>query len=406
MPMNSRPWIVLAGAAALAVAATAEAAEYGPGASDTEIKIGHTNPYSGRASAYGTIGKVISAYFDKVNDEGGINGRKITFISLDDGYNPAKTVEQVRKLVEQEEVLLLFQNLGTPTNSAVHKYVDGKQVPHLFLATGATKWADPDNFPWTMGWQPNYQSEARIYAQYILDNVEDPKIGVLYQNDDYGKDYLTGLRDGLGDRADELIVLTVPYETSDPTIDSQIVQLKESGANVLLNVATPKWAAQAIKKAHDIGWQPVHLLNNVSTSVPAVLAPAGLDKSTGIVSSAYYKSPGDPTWADDPDFQDWVAFMNTYYPDGNTGSGLNVYGYAVAKTLEHVLRQAGDELTRENIMEQAASMSDLEIPMLLPGIVINTNSDDFKPLEQMRLQRFNGERWELFGPVMEGAPGS
>jgi branched-chain amino acid transport system substrate-binding protein len=405
----TRRFTVLTAAAAI-VAMTggtmAGAAEYGPGASDTEIKIGNTNPYSGRASAYGTIGKAISAYFDKVNAEGGINGRKITFISLDDGYNPAKTVEQTRKLVEQEEVLFLFQNLGTPTNSAIHKYMNGKKVPHLFLATGATKWGDPENYPWTMGWQPNYQTEALIYAKYILDNVKDPKIGVLYQNDDYGKDYLKGLRDGLGARADDLIVSAVSYETSDATIDSQMVQLKDSGANVFVNISTPKWASQAIRKANDLGWTPVHFLNNVSTSVTAVLKPAGLDKSKGIISSAYTKNPGDPAMKDDPGYQEWLAWMAKYYPDGNTGSTFNVYGYTVAQTLEQVLRQAGDDLTRENIMRQAASLKDLELPLLLPGVVINTGPADFRPIEQMRLQRFNGTSWELFGPVMEGAAGS
>jgi branched-chain amino acid transport system substrate-binding protein len=396
---------ILATAAAWA-GGVAAGGTYDPGASDTEIKIGNTNPYSGRASAYGTIGKAISAYFDKVNAEGGINGRKITFISLDDGYNPAKTVEQIRKLVEQDEVLLIFQSLGTPTNSAVHKYLNQKKVPQLFVATGASKWDDPENYPWTMGWQPNYRNEARIYARYILDNVDDPKIGVLYQNDGYGKDYLQGLREGLGDKADELIVMAVPYETSDATVDSQIVQLKDSGANVFLNIATPKWASQAIKKASDIGWHPVHILNNVSTSIPGVLEPAGLDKAKGIISSAYHMSPGDPSWASDPDFQDWLAFMQTYYPDGNTGSQFNVYGYAAAKTLEYVLQQAGDNLTRENIMKQAASMTDVKIPLLLPGIVLNTSADDFSPIEQMRLQRFDGERWELFGPVIDASAGT
>jgi len=392
--------------AALAVTGMAGAAEYGPGASDTEIKIGNTNPYSGRASAYGTIGKAISAYFDKVNAEGGINGRKITFVSLDDGYNPAKTVEQTRKLVEQEGVLFLFQNLGTPTNSAIHKYVNGKKVPHLFVATGATKWGDPDNFPWTMGWQPSYQTEARIYAKHILDNVADPKIGVLYQNDDYGKDYLKGLRDGLGAKADDLIVSAVSYETSDATVDSQMVQLKESGANVFVNITTPKWASQAIRKANDLGWTPVHFLNNVSTSVTAVLKPAGLDKSKGIISSAYTKNPGDPAMKDDPGYQEWLAWMGKYYPDGNTGSTFNVYGYTVAQTLEQVLRQAGDDLTRENIMRQAASLKNLELPLLLPGVVVDTGPADFRPIERMRLQRFNGTSWELFGPVIEGGAGS
>lgn len=402
--------LAIAAATAFAVAGLSSAAMaekmYGPGVTDTEIKIGNTNPYSGRASAYGTIGKSISAYFDKLNAEGGINGRKINFVSLDDGYNPSKTVEQVRRLVEQEKVLFLFQNLGTPTNSAVHKYVNKKQVPHIFVATGAAKWNDPKNFKWTMGWQPNYQTEARIYARYILDNVKNPKIGILYQNDDYGKDYVKGLRDGLGSKAKDLITMTVSYETSDATVDSQIVQLKESGANVFVNITTPKWASQAIRKTADLGWKPLHILNNVSTSVPAVLKPAGFDKAKGIVSSAYHKNPGDPTWAKDPAMMAYNDFMKKYYPKGTAGSAFNAYGYAVAQTLEHVLRQAGDNLTRENIIKQAASMKDVEIPIMLPGVKLNTSESDFAPVEQMQLQRFNGERWELFGPVLESRIGS
>ena len=402
---------LLSTAAVAAVATTlvtgiALGAEYGPGASDTEIKIGNINPYSGPASAYGTIGKSIAAYFDKLNAEGGINGRKIDFISLDDGYNPAKTVEQARRLVEQEQVLLVFQSLGTPTNSAIHKYMNQKKVPQVFVATGASKWNDPKDFPWTMGWQPNYQTEARIYAKYILDTVPDPKIAVLYQNDDYGKDYLTGLRAGLGDKADALIVKAVSYETSDATVDSQVVQLADSGANVFLNVTTPKFASQAIRKANDIGWQPLHLLNNVSNSVPAVLTPAGLDKSKGLISTAYYKDPSDPTWADDAAIKDYFTFMEQYNPQAAPTSGFNAYGYAVAQTLEHVLRQAGDTLTRENIMKQAANIKDLAIPILLPGVKINTSPTDFAPIEQMQLERFTGERWELFGPVIDASAGS
>jgi branched-chain amino acid transport system substrate-binding protein len=376
---------------------------YGPGVTDTEIKIGNTNPYSGPASAYGTIGKAISAYFDKINAEGGINGRTIDFISLDDSYSPPKTVEQARRLVEQEGVFLLFQPLGTPPNSAIQNYMNKKEVPQLFVATGATKWADPEAFPWTMGWQPNYQTEGRIYARYILENVENPKIGVLYQNDDYGKDYLKGLRDGLGDRADELIVATVSYETTDPTVDSQVVALKNSGANVFVNIATPKFAAQAIRKVYDIGWRPLQLLNNVSTSVSRVMKPAGLEKSEGIISSAYIKDPTDPQWADDAGIVEWREWMAEYYPDGDLGNNFNVYGYSVAKTMEFVLRAAGDDLTRANIMKLAASIDSLEIPTLLPGITISTSATDFRPIEQMQLQRFNGTTWELFGPVISGA---
>jgi len=389
-------------AAGLIAGAALADEHYDPGVTDTEIKIGNTNPYSGPASAYGTIGKAIGAYFDKVNAEGGINGRRIDFISLDDGYSPPKTVEQVRRLVEQDGVFLLFQPLGTPPNSAIQKYMNMKEVPQLFVATGATKWGDPENFPWTMGWQPNYQTEGRIYARYILENVADPKIGVLYQNDDYGKDYLKGLRDGLGEGADALIVAAVSYETSDPTVDSQVVALKNSGANVFVNITTPKFAAQAIRKTYDIGWQPLQLLNNVSTSVSRVMQPAGLEKSEGIISSAYIKEPTDPQWADDAGIAEWRAWMAQYYPEGDLGNSFNVYGYSVAKTMEHVLRAAGDDLTRANIMKLAASIDGLEIPTLLPGITVSTSPIDFRPIEEMQLQRFNGITWELFGPIISG----
>ncbi len=399
-------WLVTAAVAVGLTAAAAQAQNnYGPGVTDTEIKIGNTNPYSGPASAYGTIGRAIGAYFNKINDEGGINGRKINFVSLDDGYSPPKTVEQVRRLVEQEEVLFVFQTLGTPTNSAIHKYMNDKKVPHLFLATGAAKWGDPENFPWTMGWQPDYQTEGAIYAQYILDNVDNPKIAVLYQNDDYGKDYLRGLRDGLGSEADKLIVAETSYEVTDPTVDSQIVTLKNSGANAFVNITTPKFAAQSIKKAYDIGWKPLHLLNNVSTSINAVMKPAGVEKGVGVISSTYMKGSTDPQWQGDPGYEDWKAWMAQYYPDGSTASTFNVYGYNVAKTLERVLRQAGDNLTRENIMRQAASLKDLEVPMLLPGIKINTSATDFRPIEQMQLQKFDGTTWVLFGPILESKLG-
>jgi ABC-type branched-subunit amino acid transport system substrate-binding protein len=388
----------------LAVAAfPAQAAEYGPGVSDTEIKIGNTNPYSGPASAYGTIGKAITAYFDKINrEEGGINGRKIVFISYDDSYSPPKTVEQIRKLVEQDEVLFAFQTLGTPTNSAIHKYMNAKKVPHLFVATGATKWGDPKKFPWTMGWQPNYQTEGKIYARYILENVPDAKIGILFQNDDYGKDYVHGLKMGLGDKAGSLIVSELSYEVTDPTVDSQIVSLKNSGANVFFNVTTPKFAAQAIRKVYDVGWKPVHLLNNVSTSVSSVLKAAGLEKSKGVISSAYLKDPNDPQWNDDPAMVEWRAWMKKYYPQGNLGNSFNIYGYAAAQTLEHVLRKAGDNLTREGIMNTAASIESLELGALLPGIKIRTSPADFYPIESMQLQKFNGTTWELFGGIISG----
>jgi branched-chain amino acid transport system substrate-binding protein len=386
---------------AVALAAPAYAQKkYDPGASDTEIKIGNTNPYSGPASAYGTIGKAIAAYFRMVNDQGGINGRKINFISYDDGYSPPKTVEMVRKLVEQDQVLFLFQTLGTPSNTAIHKYMNARKVPQLFVATGATKWNDPKNNPWTMGWQPNYQTEAQVYARHILQTKPDAKIGILYQNDDYGKDYVKGLKDGLGAKAKSMIVAEVSYEVSDPTVDSQIVQLQASGANVFFNVTTPKFAAQAIRKAYDIGWKPVHYLNNVSNSVGMVLTPAGLEKSVGLITSFYSKDPTDKRWQDDPAVKQWQAFMKKYYPEGDLADVFNIYGYSVATTLHEVLKKAGNELTRENIMRQAASLKGLRVDTLLPGITINTSKDDYAPIEAVQLARFDGKTWELFGNVI------
>jgi branched-chain amino acid transport system substrate-binding protein len=392
------------GVAALIAGTAVAEKKYDPGASDTEIKIGNINPYSGPASAYGTIGKTIAAYFNKVNAEGGINGRKINFISYDDGYSPPKAVEQARKLVESDEVLFLFQTLGTPSNSAIHKYMNAKKVPQLFVATGATKWGDPKNFPWTMGWQPNYQSEGRIYAKYLIEHHPNGKIGILYQNDDYGKDYIKGLKDGLNGKLQ--IVSEQPYETTDPTVDSQIINLKASGADVFFNVTTPKFAAQAIRKAGEIGWKPVHLLNGVSNSVGSVLKPAGLDNSQGLLSTQYLKDPTDPTWKDDAAYKEWAAFMEKYYPDGDRTSSFTVYGYTVAQSLVQVLKQCGDEVTRANVMKQAANVKDLKLGMLLPGIAINTSPTDFYPIKQLQMERFNGERWELFGPVMSGDIGS
>ena len=387
-------------AAALASPAIPAQKKYDPGASDTGIRIGNTNPYSGPASAYGTIGKTITAYFKMVDDQGGINGRKINFISYDDAYSPPKTVEMVRKLVEQDNVLFVFQTLGTPSNTAIHKYMNMKKVPQLHVATGASKWNDPKNFPWTMGWQPNYQTEARIYAKHILQTKPDVKIGVLYQNDDYGKDYLKGLKDGLGDKAAKMIVAEVSYEVSDPTVDSQIVQLQASGANVFFNVGTPKFAAQAIRKAYDIGWKPVQYLNNVSSSIGAVLTPAGLEKSVGIITTAYLKDYSDAQWANDPAVKRWESFMKKYYPAGDLNDISNMYGYTVARTLEQVLKQCGDNLTRENVMKQAASMKGQYIDTLLPGITITTSDNDYAPIESVQMQRFNGKRWERFGEVM------
>jgi ABC-type branched-subunit amino acid transport system substrate-binding protein len=383
--------------------APAAAAEYDPGVTDTEIKIGNTNPYSGPNSAYGTIGRSLAAYFAKVNDEGGINGRKIDFISLDDSYSPPRTVEQIRKLVEQDQVLLIFQSLGTPTNTAVHQYLNAKQVPQLFVATGATKWGQPKKFPWTMGWQPNYQSEAKIYAKYILQNKPDGKIGVLYQNDDYGKDYLEGFKTGLGDQAAKMIVAEKSYEVTDPTVDSQIISLKSSGADTLFNITTPKFAAQAIRKVADIDWHPLHFLNNVSNSVGSVLTPAGLDKSVGLITSLYQKDPTDPQWQDDSEYLDWINWINKYAPNADKTDINNVYAYNVAMTLVQVLGQCGDDLTRANVMREASNLKDLELPMLLPWVVINTSPTDFYPIESMQLAKFDGEKWVLFGDVIDAS---
>jgi branched-chain amino acid transport system substrate-binding protein len=407
MQVNKRVLLASIAAGLVAVAGPALAQKkYDAGATDTEIKIGNTNPYSGPASAYGLIGKTIDAYFKKVNAEGGINGRKVNFITYDDGYSPPKAVEQVRKLVESDEVLLVFQPLGTPSNTAIQKYMNSKKVPQLFVATGATKWGDPKGNPWTMGWQPTYQAEGQIYAKYIMKNHPNAKIGILFQNDDYGKDYVKGLKDGLGDKAKTMIVSELPYEPADPTVDSQIVSLKGSGADVFFNVTTPKFAAQAIKKAAEIGWKPVHLLNNVSNSVGSVLKPAGLEASKDVLSTGYLKDPTDPTWNDDAGKKEWLAFMDKYFPDGDKTSSFTVYGYTVAQTLHQTLKQAGDDLTRANVMKQAASLKGLKLPMLLPGIEINTGASDFYPIKQMQMQKFTGERWELFGPVISGGEGS
>jgi len=393
---------LLAVALPLALVSAAVAADT-PGVTATEIKIGNTNPYSGPASAYGTIGKAIGAYFKKVNDEGGINGRKVNYISYDDAYSPPKAVEMVRKLVEQDQVAALFQTLGTPTNSAIHKYVNQQKVPHLFVATGSTKWNDPQHFPWTMGFQPNYQTEGRIYAQYILKNLPDAKIGILYQNDDYGKDYRKGLHDGLGEAAKKLIVMEQTYEVTDPTIDSQIVNLKNSGANVFFNVTIPKFAVQAIKKSHDIGWKPTHFLNNVSSSLGTVLKPAGLDASKGLITALYQKEITDPQWKNDKGYLDWVAFMKKYYPEGALDDQSNAYGYLAAQTLVQVLKQCGNDLSRENIMKQAANLKNFELALLLPGMKVNTSPTDFAPIEQEQLAKFDGERWMLFGELYDAS---
>jgi len=374
--------------------------KYGPGASDTEIKIGQTMPYSGPASAYGTIGKASAAYFNMVNEQGGINGRKINFISLDDGYSPPRAVEQTRKLIEEEQVLFLFGPLGTPTNSAIHKYVNAKGVPHVFLNTGATKWGDPKNFPWTIGWNLSYQNEAQIYAKYILDTKPDAKIAVLYLNDDYGKDYLKGLKDGLGDKAAKLIVAEASYEVTDTTIDSQIVSLQASGADTFVNITTPKFAAQAIRKVNDIGWKPLHIINNVSASVGSVLTPAGLDKSTGLITAWFYKDPVDPQWKNDAAMKEYLAWLKKYYPEGNPADIFNLVGYVQAQVLVQLLKQCGDNLTRESVMKQVTSIKDLQPGLLLPGVKLNTSADDYFLIQQAQLARFDGKEWKLFGKII------
>ena len=375
--------------------------KYDTGATDSEIKIGNIMPYSGPASAYGVIGKTEEAYFKKINAEGGINGRKINFISYDDGYSPPKAVEQARKLVESDEVLLVFNSLGTPSNSAIQKYLNAKKVPQLFVATGATKWNDPKNFPWTMGWQPSYQSEARIYAKYLMKEKPDGKIAILYQNDDFGKDYLKGLKDGLGAKA-SMMIAEESYEPTEPTIDNHIVKLKASGADVFISITTPKFAAQAIKKLAEIEWMPLHIVSNVSSSVGSVMKPAGFENAQGILSATYGKDSADPQWDSDPGMKKFFAFLEKYYPEANKLDALVVYGYGVAQTMVKVLEMCGDNLTRENVMKQAASLKNFAPDTSLPGVTINTSATDFAPIEQLQMQRFKGEKWELFGDIISG----
>jgi branched-chain amino acid transport system substrate-binding protein len=389
---------------AIALAALPARAEkkYGPGVTDTEIKIGNTCFYSGPASSYGTIGKAETAYFKMLNDQGGVNGRKIVFLSYDDAYSPPKTVEQTRKLVEQDGVLLMLNPLGTPTNTAIQHYLNQKKVPQLFAATGASKWDDPKHFPWTMGWQPNYQMEGRAYAAYILEHKPDGKVGVLYQNDDFGKDYLKGVKDGLGDKANSMMAVEASYETTDPTIDSQIIGMKAAGADVFVNTAIPKFAAQAIRKAVELEWKPLHIVSGVGNSVAGTLKPAGLENAKGLISDFFLKDPTDPQWKDDPGYKDWVTFMDKYYPEGDKTDVYNVVGPAFAQTFVRVLKQCGDDLTRENIMKEAANLHGFRVPMLLPGITINTTPTDFAPIKQIQMARFDGERWQLFGPLITG----
>jgi branched-chain amino acid transport system substrate-binding protein len=408
MPANNlRLGAFSAALALLAVTSSGALAQkkYDIGATDTEIKIGNIMPYSGPASAYGVIGKTEAAYFNKINAEGGINGRKINFVTYDDGYSPPKTVEQARKLVESDEVLLIFNSLGTPPNSAIQKYMNQKKVPQLFVATGATKWNDPKEFPWTMGWQPNYQSESQIYAKYILKNHPNAKIAVLYQNDDYGKDYLKGFKDGLGSKGASLIVMEESYEVSEPTVDSHIVKLKSTGADVFFNITTPKFAAQAIKKNSEIGWKPLHFLNNVSASIGSVIKPAGFENAQAIISSNYLKDPTDAQWKTDKGMIAWNEFLDKYYPEANRADASVMYAYTVAQGIVHVLKACGDDLTHANIMKQAASIKDLQLGGLLPGVKVNTSATDFAPISQLQLMKFKGETWELFGDIISADVG-
>lgn len=368
-----------------------------------EIKLGQTMPYSGPASAYGTIGKLHQAYFKKINDEGGINGRKINLISLDDGYSPPKAVEMVRRMVEQDEVLALFQTLGTPSNSAIHKYVNAKKVPHLFVATGATKWNDAKGYPWTFGFNLSYQTEGEIYARYLLKNKPAAKVAILYQNDDYGKDVLAGVKKVLAGPNAKMIVAEATYEVTDATVDSQIITLKASGADTFINITTPKFAAQAVRKVYDIGWKPLHFLNNVGASVGSVLTPAGLEKSVDLVTVQYYKDATDPQWKDDPAMLEWRAFMGRHYRDGNVDDASNIYAYITAQTMVQVLKQCGNDLSRENIKKQAESLKNFRPPLLLPGITMNTSATDHAPVDQAQLAKFNGKQWVLFGEVIGGS---
>jgi branched-chain amino acid transport system substrate-binding protein len=394
-----RTLLAAAGATALLPARRARAGAM-PGVTATEIRIGNTNPHSGPASAYGVIATVEAAYFRMVNDRGGIAGRRISFISLDDGYSPPRTLEQTRRLVEQEEVALLFNGLGTAAQTAVRPYLNARKVPQLFLASGADKWGDPQHFPWTMGFNPSYRTEAAVYAKYLLKEKPGGKLAVLYQNDDFGKDYLVGLRDALGAEFERMVVGRASYETTDATVDSQVISLQASGADVLLTAATPKWAAQTIRKVADLNWRPLHFLSNVSASAGAVIVPAGADKAVGVVSAAYLKDNTDPQWANDPGMAEWRAFMKQYLPDGDLSDNNVPYSYAAAGTMVQVLKQCGDDLSRENIMKQAASLDGLQLPTLLPGIKVSTSASNFHPIRSLQLERWNGKAFELFGPVI------
>jgi ABC-type branched-subunit amino acid transport system substrate-binding protein len=392
--ISRRQAVLLAGSAAIATPAIAQTKQ-SPGVTATEILLGQTMPYSGPASSYAPIGHVEVAYTEFINDQGGINGRKIKLLSLDDGYSPPKTLEQTRRLVEEENVAFIYQPLGTPTSMATRRYLNQKQVPQLFVASGATQFGDRDNFPWTMGWQISYQIEGRVYARYVMSERPDAKIAILYQNDDSGKDFLKGFKDGLGDKVRQ-ITAAISYEPTDPTVDSQIVQLQGSGADTLFAASIPKVTAMALRKVREMAWNPLYIIASVGASVSSGLAPAGLDKAIGLITGAYLKDPSDPQWADDPGFKDWLAFMKKYQPNGDLSDGSNVYGYSVTQTLAITLKQCGENLSRDNVIRQAANL-DIELPMLHRGIRFHTTPTDYYGIKKMRLQRFDGKAWVPFG---------
>ena len=390
-------------ASAVAGRLTSANAANTPGVTATEIKIGNTMPYSGPASSYSVIGRTESAYFKMINDQGGVDGHKIDFISIDDGYSPPKTVEDIRQLVEEDHVDFCFQTLGTPTNSAIATYMNHMKVPQLFVGSGASKWSDVKKFPWTMGWQPNYRTEAQIYMKYMLANLKNPKLGILYQNDDFGKDYPLGARDVLGKDWDKIVVKNLSYETTDATIDSQIAELQGAGANALLVGAIPKFAAQSIRKVYDLQWKPMFFMTNVSNSVGTVIHPAGEDKAVGILSSQYLKDPTDPSWTDDPAIKTWRAFMAKYNPSGDTTDAATVFAYGISMTMLQVLKQCKGNFSRANVMHQAENLRNVEIPVLLPGITISTSPTDHRPIKAMQLERWDGKTWVRFGSLIEGA---
>jgi branched-chain amino acid transport system substrate-binding protein len=403
--MIRRRAVIQAGAAAAvaAVGMRRAAAADTPGVTATEIKIGHTNPYSGPASAYSALGKLEQAYFNKmINEQGGIAGHKINFISLDDGYSPPKTVEDIRQLVEEDKVAFTFNTLGTPTNSAIERYMNQHKVPQLFVATGADKWGNYKQYPWTIGWQPSYRTEAQIYTKYMQKQLPNAKLGVLYQNDDFGKDYPAGVKDVLGDKYKSVVVEST-YEVTDPTVDSQISQLQSAGCTALLVAATPKFAAQAIKKVHDLNWKPMFFMTNVSISVGAVIKPAGMENCIGMISAGYLKDPTDHQWDNDAGMKEWRAFMNKYMPGADQTDGGYIAAYAVSDTLVKVLKQCNGNFSRDSIMKQVTGLHDPGNPLLLPGIKINTSPTNYHPIKAMQLEKWTGKTFELFGEVIEGS---